>query len=154
METIRFEVPGHPVPYLRMTRGQVNLAKLPPYRLVQKPPKVISMVNRIKRYWAFKDLVRLLSNGKGIDRAPKTKTYLFLRVWFNQKTHGDPDNILKAVMDAIFDKDKLVAGAVDFGYGIGEPCCQITIQQGGEDGKTIERKRNGRVSRNDRPDQG
>ena len=136
METIRFTVPGQPVPCLRLTQGQIKWTKVPRHALVYRDPKIVRMVERIRRYWAFKDSVRWASNGKNIDRAPKIKTHLWVKIWFKTARHGDPDNILKAIQDAIFEKDKMVAGMIDFEYTIGEPRCEIIIQQGGFDGKT------------------
>lgn len=39
-----------------------------------------------------------------------------IKIFWASKHHGDPDNVLKGINDALYQNDKLVAGSVDFEY--------------------------------------
>ena len=59
--------------------------------------------------------MRVGVKGKPIQDRFK-KAYVSTRMKFIDRTHGDPDNIQKAVADALFADDKYVAGDYDFDY--------------------------------------
>jgi hypothetical protein len=114
-----WEVPtdGNAVPYTRMTQRQAKIAN---YRNIQ-------------RYFDWKRLIcasamNFVGIGqKGFNPTPKEKVYLYVHVYFKDRTHGDPDNILKGIADSIYTQDKYVAGCVDFGYDKENPRIVITI---------------------------
>lgn len=49
-------------------------------------------------------------------RLKHTKVYVHTMIHFTGKNHGDPDNIQKGIVDALFLYDKYVAGSYDFDY--------------------------------------
>jgi len=126
MDPIRFSVCGNPIPYLRMTQGQVRLMHIPEERL---RPHVLKVVRRIRAYLNYKDEVYLFSKKWPIDRAPKIKVYLNVMIYFSGARHADPENIRKGIQDAIFVNDRMVAGAVDFDYDAEKPRVEIEIRQ-------------------------
>ena len=127
-----FVVPGHPVPYLRMTQGQTKLLKIPLSRL---RPSGVALRNRIEKYFEWKSWVwshamaagakAVLTgeSGKVVNRRAK----LDVRIYFGSLHHGDPDNIRKGIQDALFEKDKFISGCVDFDYDKKNPRCIVKI---------------------------
>ena len=116
---IKFVVPGAPVPYLRMTQGQVKLMRIPLHKI--NSPGALRIRERIQRALDYKEWVRAHTLGKQYDRAPKSKTVLNVMCYFSNKKHADPENVRKLIQDAIFNCDKFVAGSVDFSYDSGNP---------------------------------
>lgn len=121
---ITFVVHGDQIPYTRMTQGQVKLMKIPDHKIT---PEALKVKDKIRRYLVWKDFVRMHTLQLQFPRSPKEKIYLSVMVYFRNKKHADPENIRKGIQDAIFDQDKLVAGAVDFDYDEKNPRCEITI---------------------------
>lgn len=107
-----------------MTQGQVKLMRIPPARLRANGLKVWK---QIKKYLCYKDLVARHSQTFAFDRKPKEKIYLNVMVYFSSRIHPDSENVRKAVSDAIFENDKMVAGCVDFGYDHENPRVEIEI---------------------------
>jgi hypothetical protein len=48
-------------------------------------------------------------------------------IYFRNRKHPDPENVRKGIQDAVFRKDNLVAGNVDFGYDAMNPRVEIEI---------------------------
>ncbi len=128
-DSISFTVPGEPAGYLRMTQAQVRMMKIPDRRI--RTRATLNMKNRIRKYLAYKDQVRLASTNLLFDRKPKQRTYLDVFIYFtNPARHPDPSNVRNADQDAIFDQDRLVAGYVDFDYDPENPRVEIEISSG------------------------
>lgn len=124
MNPIKFTVQGDPIPYLRMTQGQVKLMRIPDYKVSDKGLKV---KEKIRRYLNWKEFVNGHTYRLDIERKPKEKIYLDVFVYFRNKRHADSENIRKGIQDSIFENDKMVAGKVDFDYDKDNPRCEITI---------------------------
>ncbi len=124
-KVIRFTVPGAPVPYLRMTQGQVRLMRIPIHKLKSEAAYKTRM--RIQRVLDYKQWVTAHTFGKRYDRSPKKKTTLNVMCYFANKKHPDPENVRKLIQDALFDFDKHVVGMVDFEYDAADPRCVIEI---------------------------
>lgn len=125
-QTWHFTAPGDPVPYLRMTQGQVKLMRIPDQKMY---PKGLRVKQRIRRYFEYKEYINLcvLSKHLKYDRSPKGKTILHTVIYFSNKKHGDPENIRKGIQDALFDQDRNVVGSVDFFYDSLNPRVEIEI---------------------------
>lgn len=126
MRRFKFTVLGNPVPYKRMTQGQVKLMRIPYHKLRLASVKV---VDGIKRYLDYKDIVRYSAIKEKFERAPKEKVYLHVMIYFKNKAHGDPENVRKGIQDALFEQDKYVAGSVDFDYDADNSRCEIVIEE-------------------------
>lgn len=124
---ISFTIPGPPVPYLRMTQGQVKLMRIPDHKLRVDGLRI---KKRIRNYLAYKDCVFCKSRGLGIDRKPKEKVFLNVRIYFGNRKHGDPENCRKGIQDAIYEQDRMVAGSVDFFYDPKRPRVEVEIVDG------------------------
>jgi len=130
---------GNPIPYHRATQKSTWSPEAKRYeawksyvqenfrRLILK----IGFINEITDETPEEIRTRL-SKGKVIKpiflRKKKMHTDIFIH-WANH-AHGDPDNILKGINDALFQNDKLVAGSVDFAEkptGEGKVEVMITI---------------------------
>jgi Holliday junction resolvase RusA-like endonuclease len=120
----KFEVPGDPVPYLRMTQKEVRMSKAAEASLKGGQ---ITKYRAIHRYWEYKNKVQLCSLQVKFDRNPQEKMYIHIDIYFRNKKHGDPDNIIKCVLDAIFDNDKYVAPCCDFFYDKDNPRVEVSI---------------------------
>jgi len=121
---------GHPIPYLRMTRGEL--------RAIKYAGKGATKYHVIKRYLEWKDYVLLTFTScchqNGIQLLDmKQKSYMEIRIWFENKRHGDPDNIWKGIADAIYDNDKFVEGKFIFEYDKDNPRVEVFIY-----GKTMD----------------
>ncbi len=121
-----FTIPGEPVPYLRMTQGQVKLMRIPDFRI---RPAGMKIKTRIRAYLAYKTLVLISSLDQEIDRAPKKKVYMDVMIYFGNRRHGDPENIRKGIQDAVYRQDRMVAGAVDFDYDSKNPRVEVEIRE-------------------------
>ena len=108
-----FTIPGDPVPYLRMTQGQVRLMRIPDHRLDEK---ALVIKERIRRYLNYKEEARIRSASLKFNKKPKEKVFFNAVIYFRNKAHGDPENIKKGIQDAIFENDKMVGGSIDFYY--------------------------------------
>lgn len=71
-----------------------------------------------KKYLAFKELLkwefRLQNKAEPNLRG---RYHVKLMATYKDNRHGDTDNVVKAVNDALFSDDKLVSGEYDFRYG-------------------------------------
>lgn len=123
---ISFTILGDPVPYLRMTQGQVKLMRIPDHKLRMDGLRVKT---RIRSYLAYKRRVYAASLDKPINRNPREKVFLNAMIYFANRKHGDPENIRKGCQDAIYINDRMVAGSVDFAYDPKNPRVEIEIEQ-------------------------
>lgn len=85
---------------------------------------------QLKRYKAYKQWLAWQLKGKldGIGTPGRDeKVYLYVHIYFRDHTHGDPENVRKAIQDAIYGKDKYVMGCYDCGYDKENPSVIITI---------------------------
>ena len=86
---VAFTIPGHPVPFLVGVRHQTR-----------------------KRRDAYKDyceavrLVARLAGIKDIKITAEAPLHFHTRAFFENKRHGDPENIHKAIVDAICYKEE------------------------------------------------
>ena len=128
MTPVKFTILGDPVPYLRMTQGQIKLMRIPDNKTSAQGMKV---KNRIRRYLDWKRWVHANSCEAipYMDRSPKTKIYLDLMIYFAGTKRGDMDNYYKGILDAIFDNDKNVCGCMDWDYDKDNPRCEIIIRE-------------------------
>jgi Holliday junction resolvase RusA-like endonuclease len=122
---IEFTVPGNPVPYLRMTQGQIKLMRIPDHRLDTAALKV---KERIRRYLTWKDWVCVRASGLQFDRSPKSKTRVDVMLYFASGKHGDGDNYFKGICDAIFTNDNKVVGSFDYAIDKENPRVEVSIQ--------------------------
>jgi len=58
----------------------------------------------------------------------KVKYYVDVLAVFKHQSHSDPDNIAKAINDALFEADKYVAGSYDFTYDADDPRVEVVIR--------------------------
>jgi hypothetical protein len=121
---IAFTIVGDPVPYLRMTQGQLKLLHVPTWKI---SPQGLKTVKRIRRYFSYKDDVRLAARVFKFSRRPESKIYLNVFVYFRNRKHADPENIRKGIQDSLFEQDNKVAGSVDFGYDPKNPRVEVEI---------------------------
>ena len=85
---------------------------------------------QLKRYKAYKLWLgwKVKPHVRGIHTPGKgEKVYLYVHEYLKDYTHGDTENIRKAIQDAIYGKDKYVAGGYDFSYDKDNPRVVITI---------------------------
>lgn len=91
---------------------KINLKNNPvPYKRTTQRAKFIS--SDYMKYLEFKELLKWeflkqnkISSYKALD---KNKAYEFsLKIGFKDKKHGDADNVVKGVLDALFENDKNV----------------------------------------------
>jgi hypothetical protein len=125
-----FIVPGNPVPYLRMTQGQLKMLKIPDYRLSHKQLLVKRKIQRYAKWksWVHAHIPKELISGEFAYLLVGTvKTFLHVHAFFENLRHGDPDNIRKGIQDAIYYNDKLVGGCVDFDYDRQNPRCIVKV---------------------------
>ncbi|MFX3626143.1 hypothetical protein ACD574_02265 [Campylobacter sp. LH-2024] len=91
---------------------KINLTNNPvPYKRTTQRAKWMDM--EYKKYQDFKELLkwefRKQNNISSFKAFDKKKNYEFsLKIGFNNKKHGDADNIVKGVLDALFENDKNV----------------------------------------------
>ncbi len=119
-----FVVEGDPVPYERMTAGELKWLRIPERRLTRAQA---ARKRRILAYFAYKDLVRAAIGAQRYDRAPRQKAYAAMTVYYRNLTHGDPDNIKKGILDAAFECDKFIASSVDFSYDPARPRVEVNF---------------------------
>lgn len=121
---MNFTVSGPPAGYLRITQRQLRLLRVSDWKLDDGRLK---KKRAIQRYHAFRDAVRWAA--KPFINSQKSGEKVFIKVvaYFDGGVHPDPDNVLKAVQDAIFANDKHVAGSVDFYYDPGRARVEVEI---------------------------
>ncbi len=113
---------GNPIPYHRATQKSRWSPECQRYEAwksyVQEAFYSESKKFNIERIFSDdppEKLMKKMMDGKitkPINLKKKMRTDIFI-YWANN-AHGDPDNILKGVNDALYQNDKLVAGSVDF----------------------------------------
>lgn len=120
------------VPYLRMTQGQTRLVKARNL----KSKSLQKLVDRIRRYMDWKTYVLMTfknaARQQGMILNTKEKNYVDIMIWYANKKHADSDNVIKGILDAIFDNDKYVAGSFDFDYDKDRPRVEVIIHDGEE----------------------
>lgn len=118
MEGITFVVFGKPVGYKRTTQAGARFDA--GYKRYQRYKDAIaaSFLSQVPGDWAG---TKPLTTVKG------EKTRVDIKIYFCDYTHGDPDNILKAILDALFECDKFVCGSFDFFYDKQNPRVEVTI---------------------------
>ena len=55
------------------------------------------------------------------------KTRVDIMIYFKDFTHGDSDNITKAILDSLFAIDKFCSGSFDFDYDAVNPRVEVVI---------------------------
>jgi Holliday junction resolvase RusA-like endonuclease len=101
----------------------------------KRPPKSARAYSKwlmIHRYNTYKQALAASMAHLEFDRGPKSReAALFVQVfaWFGDRTHGDPDNVLKGVLDALFASDKHIVSQVDYGYDPTHPRVVIRITE-------------------------
>ena len=109
----------NPVPYKRTTQRQKYVDE------------------DYKKYQQWKAIV-YFSFIKQLGKAPQNffkkdqKYYVDIMIYFKDRTHGDSDNIMKGVLDAIFQKpltDKYIAGSFDYQYDKKNPRVEVKISE-------------------------
>ncbi len=121
---IKFAVSGDPVPYLRITQGQMRLMRVPDQKLDDEKLKV---KRSIEKYMTYKSAVYWAAVYENFQRKPKDKVFMNVVIYFSSGQHGDPDNIRKGIQDAVFENDNKVAGSVDFFYDPKNPRVEVEI---------------------------
>lgn len=132
------------VPYLRMTSNELKLLRVPDHKI--RSQSALRKKRAIGRYLDWKSYVQQCCyftaqiNGRRALKAEilnivkqDRKVQLDCMIYFADKKHGDPDNIRKAIQDAIFANDKYVVGSVDYQYDREKPRVEITIMKGDRD---------------------
>ena len=113
---------GNPVPYTRTTQaGKFNA--------------------RYKRYTAWKDHVQTafaLSRDVPVDVDGRRQVYdsiggnprgrVEATIMFGKETHADPDNIVKGILDALFNDDKHINVTTWHTCGNAEPRVEVTME--------------------------
>lgn len=117
---------GNPIPYLRMTQKSL-------------------WTNKAKRYLAFKDYIvtalltatpehrarfdrAIVTEGKPITLEKNQIAFTDVVMhWAPKGLHADPDNIVKAVNDALFNEDRNVYPRTQPGAPLGHGQIDITI---------------------------
>jgi len=123
---MKFTVRGQPVPYTRTTQRAKFVSerwkKYADYKNTVVTAFLAALID--KKEWR-----KVLNNYYKSGKLIKTKRKLYVEVimYFKDKGHGDPDNIFKGVLDALFVTDKYVAGKFDFFYDADNPRLEITI---------------------------
>ncbi|MDL0090088.1 RusA family crossover junction endodeoxyribonuclease [Campylobacter gastrosuis] len=93
-------LPYNPVPYKRTTQRQKFKDA------------------NYKKYLAFKELIRWHFKAQNkTEPSLKGRYHVSVMATYKDKTHGDTDNVAKAVNDALFSDDKFVSGDYNFKYG-------------------------------------
>ncbi len=126
----KFTIPGVPVPYLRMTQAEVRLMRIPDHKM---RPAGLKVKQRIQRYFDYKSFVYASCQPWPISRTtlfPSEKIFLNIVIFFKNHSHGDPDNIFKAIADSLFIVDKYVAGSMDFYYDPLNPRVEVEVDDG------------------------
>lgn len=135
------DLKGNPIPYLRMTRGELKLLKIPGHKIRSK--SAMAKREGIQRYLDWKEYVKMclyfnpIGNGERQLKKVKIdqllncgeKVHMDCSIYFANKKHGDPDNIFKGIGDAIFTNDKHVVGSFDYEYDKDRPRVEVTIKK-------------------------
>ncbi len=122
-----FTVPGTCVPYTRTTQKQkwvdARWKKYADYKTKIQANFFESVKEHpMSKYFAQS----MIAKSKPLD-TKQTKVYVSIKMFFKNKQHGDPDNIYKGAIDALFVSDKYIAGFFDFDYDEISPRLEVTI---------------------------
>jgi len=124
----KFIVEGQPVPYTRTTQKQKwvdkRWQKYIDYRAKIQVAFFKSVeTHPMKKYFA----TSMVTKNKPLD-TKETKIYVSIKMFFANRQHGDPDNIMKGILDALFVSDKYCAGTFDFEYDKDAPRVEVKIE--------------------------
>lgn len=108
---------GQPVPYCRTTQAAKFSAKYKRYQQY-KDLVVLSFLEQCEGDWGA---------SKPLTTVKGQKTRVDILIYFRDFTHGDPDNVFKAIADSIFENDKYVSGSFDYFYDHANPRVEVTI---------------------------
>ncbi len=122
---ITFTINENPIPYLRLTQGQLKLLKMPLWKVRRGPD--LERREAIERYLQYKNGIQA-DHGKSVAHLdPKRKIYMGCLFYFRNGIHGDPDNCFKAIADGLFPRDKNVGGLLDFFFDKTRPRSEVFI---------------------------
>ena len=136
-KTIRFTVTGNgddpkgnPLPKLRMTQRQGWKPEVQRYvryletvrgAFLKSPDLTRADVDALTRTMASKGSKKLIPKAM-----TQRKAWLRVDLTWSSRVHGDPENVLGAIADAIFEDDKNLAVCADFTEELGE-CGQAVV---------------------------
>lgn len=123
---IEFTIPFDPVPYLRMTQGEVKLMRIPRARIGRA---FLSKWDRIHQYLQYKKQLALIGKKYLTNFDLSKKMQMVCIFYFRSGRHGDPDNCWKAIADALFHDDNRLVGCFDFFIDKENPQTEVTIVQ-------------------------
>ena len=107
----------NPMPYQRLTQKD---------KWKPRAQKYYTWCNQIRGNWAFKYnqfTIMASKNQAFLDGA----WWMYCNIFFKTKAHGDPDNVAKAINDALFENDKYVCGAYTYSYDTDNPRVEIEM---------------------------
>jgi len=115
---LTFTVYGQPVPYKRTTQNSkwtdANYKRYQCY----KDAIVLAFLEQCEGNWNH---IKPLTTVRG------QKTKVELMIYFKNFAHGDSDNVMKGLLDALFECDKYVSGSFDFDYDRINPRIEVKI---------------------------
>lgn len=111
---------GNPMPYTRTTQGSKWSPKAKDYSAWKEYVRGCFLAycvdEKLLTHADFRGLVYALPNLKPIVKS-KNKARVDIMITYKDDTHADSDNVIKGILDALFQNDKYVAGSFDFEYG-------------------------------------
>ena len=110
---IHFTVPGPLYPYKRMTRNEIMIVKLSKREVSED---LMPTWRRLQDYRVWKARVSDHAQPFRFARSPKKKLFMHVRLCFETKKHGNPDNYWKSIAEAVFASAKYVGGSFDYCY--------------------------------------
>ena len=135
MKEIRFKIKGNqedgtgnPIPYTRTTRGSHWNEKTKRYNAWKEfvvGEFLKSIENNYPEYLQ-KFQHNWINRGKLIELKKDAKVKVDMVIEWKNKNHGDPDNVWKGIVDALFDEDKNIDGSFSSGV-TGEGAVEVTI---------------------------
>lgn len=109
---------GNPIPYFRTTQKSLWAPQAQRY-FAFKEHIVTALLTALPEHRAVFDR-ELVTKGKPLTLAPGEIAFVDIAIhWAPKGTHGDPDNIFKAVNDALFNDDRNVYGSMKPGQPLG-----------------------------------
>ncbi len=130
-KAFKFTIPGNPKGYITRTRQIVWLLKIPRNKVSEK---YIKAWERARHYLDYIETIRYFALEAGFYKKystkPKEKLYLNVMIYFANQEHSDPENVRKAIQDALFSDDKKIAGSYDFDYDEDKPRVEVEIIAG------------------------
>jgi hypothetical protein len=101
--TIAFTIPGSPIGYTRTTQASKWSDRYQRYQNY-KADVVNAFLEQVPGDWG---------HPKPLTTSMGQETILVIRIFFKNRAHPDPSNVLKAIEDALFVNDKYCVGAVE-----------------------------------------